>query len=262
VHSMDGSLLRVPDTPANRAAFGSVGTAGGSAAWPAVRLFPLNNVMARSPLAMPWGAAGTGKAAAEQALLDRILAEHPHALAKDQVWLMGRLRHGVRRIAALTGRTHALVRVKSDITLKRVSPVLPDGSYRAEASDDGLTMTVRVTGYFADVVGQQVPETLCLVTDLLDWEEYPGPELAALYKWRWDGSETALREAKAPLHGAGPGTGAMPGSGSPDLIAQEIAAWTAATEMTRGVARTPPSPRGLPGKAAAPGRPSATATCP
>jgi hypothetical protein len=41
---------------------------------------------------------------------------------------------------------------------------------------------------------------LCLVTDLLDWEEYPAPELAGLYKWRWDGSETGLREAKAPLH--------------------------------------------------------------
>ena len=77
----------------------------------------------------------------------------------------------------------------------------------------------------------------CLVTDLLDWEQYPGPELAGLYKWRWDGSETGLREAKAPLHGAGPGTGAMLRSGSPPLIAQEIAAWACGTEMTRGVTR-------------------------
>jgi hypothetical protein len=55
VHSGDGSLLRVPDTPGNRAAFGSVGTAGDSAAWPCVRLFPLNNCLTRSLLAMPWG---------------------------------------------------------------------------------------------------------------------------------------------------------------------------------------------------------------
>ncbi len=75
----------------------------------------------------------------------------------------------------------------------------------------------------------------CLVTDLMDWEDYPGPELAALYKWRWDGSETALREAKAPLRGAGPGTGPMLRSGSPDLVAQELAAWAAATGLTRGV---------------------------
>ena len=77
----------------------------------------------------------------------------------------------------------------------------------------------------------------CLVTDLTDITEYPGPELAALYQWRWDGSETALREAKASLNGAGPGTGPMLRSGTPDLVRQELAAWAAATEMTRGVAR-------------------------
>jgi hypothetical protein len=77
----------------------------------------------------------------------------------------------------------------------------------------------------------------CLITSLPDWEDYPALELARLYKWRWDGSETALREAKAPLHGAGPGTGAMLRSGSPELIAQEIAAWACGTEMTRGVTR-------------------------
>jgi hypothetical protein len=75
----------------------------------------------------------------------------------------------------------------------------------------------------------------CLVTDLMDWVDYPAPELAALYKWRWDGSETAVREAKAPLCGAGPGTGPMLRSGSPDLIRQELAAWAAATGLTRGV---------------------------
>ena len=40
--------------------------------------------------------------------------------------------------------------------------------------------------YFADVEGQEVPEMFCLVTDLMDWEDYPAAELAALYKWRWD----------------------------------------------------------------------------
>ena len=65
----------------------------------------------------------------------------------------------------------------------------------------------------------------------------PRSRARGLYKWRWDGSETALREAKAPLHGAGPGTGAMLRSGSPGLIAQEIGAWAVSTEMTRGVTR-------------------------
>ena len=237
VHSGDGSLLRVPDTPPNRAAFGSVGTADDSSAWPCVRLFPLNNCLTRSLLAMPWGPAGTDKAAAEQGLLDAAMWDFPHVFSGGQVWLLDRLWHGVRRIRALAGLTHVLARLKSDIPLRRISEILPDGSYRAEISGDGVTMTVRVIEYFIDIEGQDVKEMFCLVTDLLDWQEYPAGELAGLYKWRWDGSETGLREAKAPLHGAGPGTGAMLRSGSPALIAQEIAAWAAGTEMTRGVTR-------------------------
>jgi hypothetical protein len=237
VNSMDGSLLRTPDTPGNRAALGSVGTADDSAAWPAVRLFPLSNCLTRSLLAMPWGPAGTDKAAAEQGLLDTVLEKFPHVLGKDQVWLMDRLWHGVRRIAALIKHTHVLIRVKSDIIVKKISEILPDGSYRAQISGDGVTITVRVIEYDVNVEGQEVKEMFCLITDLLDWREYPALELSGLYKWRWDGSETGLREAKAPLHGAGPGTGAMLRSGSPALIAQEIAAWATSTEMTRGVTR-------------------------
>ena len=236
-HSADGSVLRVPDTPENRAEFGSAGTADDSAAWPSVRLFPLNSCLTRSLLTMPWGPAGTDKTASGQRLLDAVIQDFPHVLAKDQVWLLDRLWHGVRRLRTLAGLTHFAVRIKSDIPLKRVSEIYPDHSYLAEISGDGVTMTVRVIEYDVHVEGQEVEEMFCLITDLLDWEEYPGPELASLYKWRWDGSETALREAKAPLHGAGPSTGAMLRSGSPLLIAQEIAAWTVSTEMTRGVTR-------------------------
>jgi hypothetical protein len=237
VHSADGSLLRVPDTPGNRAAFGSVGTADDSAAWPCVRLFPLNNCLTRSLLAMPWGPAGTDKIASEQALLDTAMRDFPHVFTHGQVWLLDRLWHGVPRLKALAQLTHFAVRVKSDIHLEKISEIYPDGSYLAEVSGDGVTMTVRAIEYDVHVEGQKVEEMFCLVTDLLDWREYPGPGLAGLYRWRWDGSETAVREAKAPLHGAGPGTGAMLRSGSPELIAQEIAAWAVSTEMTRGVTR-------------------------
>src|ERR1035437_7690181 len=50
--SADGSVLRVPGTPENRAVFGSVGTADDSSAWPSVRLYPMNNCLTRSLLAM------------------------------------------------------------------------------------------------------------------------------------------------------------------------------------------------------------------
>src|SRR2546430_1094663 len=183
---------------------------------------------------MPHGPAGTGKAESEQALLDEAMGQFPFLFAPDWIWLMDRNYHGAARIARMIRSAHVLIRLKSDIPLKRTSQILPDGSYRAELSGDGVTVAVRVIEYWVTVEGQQVPEMFCLVTDLMDWEDYPGPELASLYKWRWDGSETALREAKAPLRGAGPGTGPMLRSGSPDLVRQELAAWAAGVGMTRG----------------------------
>ncbi len=237
VSSADGTLVRVPDTPANRAAFGSVGTGDDSSPFPQVRALPLNDASTRALLGMPHGPAGTDKAAAEQKLLDTAMEQYPHLFTMDRVWLLDRNFPGTARIARLTARTHVLIRLKSDIPLRRISGILADGSYIAELSGNGVTMTVRVIEYFIDVGGQVVPEMFCLVTDLTDWREYPAPDLAALYKWRWDGSETALREAKSCLDGAGPSAGPMLRSQTPGLVRQELAAWAAATEMTRGVAR-------------------------
>jgi hypothetical protein len=235
--ALDGTLLRVPDTPANRAFFGTVGTGDDSGPYPCLRALPLTCCSCRALFAMPHGPAGTDKAAAEQSLLDEAMDRFPALFTRGWIWLMDRNYHGAPRIARMIRSAHVLIRLKSDIPLKRTSGTLPDGSYRAELSGDGVTVPVRVIEYYADVEGQEVPEMFCLVTDLMDWEEYPAPELAALYKWRWDGSETALREAKAPLRGAGPGTGPMLRSGSPALVRQELAAWAAATGLTRGVTR-------------------------
>jgi hypothetical protein len=233
--SLDGTLLRVPDTPANRAFFGTVGTGGDSGPYPCLRALPLTCCSCRALFAMPHGPAGTDKAAAEQGLLDEAMERFPALLDPGWIWLMDRNYHGAPRLARMMRSTHVLARLKSDIPLRRTSEILPDGSYRAELSGDGVTVTVRVIEYFVDVEGQDVPEMFCLITDLADWEDYPAAELAALYKWRWDGSETALREAKAPLRGAGPGTGPMLRSGSPGLVRQELAAWAAGTGLARGI---------------------------
>jgi hypothetical protein len=237
VSSGDGTLIRVPGTPANRAAFGSVGTGDDSAPFPQLRALPLTDASTRALLGMPHGPAGTGKAAAGQKLLDQAMERCPHLFTHDRIWLLDRNFPGAPRIARLIARTHVLIRLKSDIPLRRISPILADGSYIAQITGDGVTVTVRVIEYFVDVAGQEVPEMFCLVTDLMDISEYPARDLAALYKWRWDGSETALREAKSALDGAGPSAGPMLRSQSPDLVRQELAAWAAAVEMTRGVAR-------------------------
>ena len=235
--AVDGTLIRVPDTPANRAVYGSVGTGDDSSPFPQLRGLPMTDASTRGLLGMPHGPAGTDKAAAEQKLLDTAMREFPHLFAMDRIWLMDRNYPGAARIARLTACTHVLIRLKSDIPLNRVSEILADGSYLAEVSGDGVTVTVRVIEYWVTVEGQHVPELFCLLTDLMDIAEYPAAELAALYRWRWDGSETALRETKASLDSAGPSAGPMLRSGSPGLVRQELAAWAAGNEMTRGTAR-------------------------
>src|ERR1019366_4596136 len=74
-------------------------------------------------------------------------------------------------------------------------------------------------------------------TDLHDHAAYPAEVLTAAYHWRWIGSETALKEAKSAISGAGPSTGAMLRSGSPALIAREHAAWIISVELARAAAR-------------------------
>jgi len=164
--SLDGTLLRVPDTPANRAFFGTVGTGDDSGPYPCLRALPLTCCGCRALFAMPHGAAGTDKAAAEQSLLDEAMDRFPALSVPGWIWLMDRNYHGAPRIARLIESTHVLIRLKSDIPLKRTSEILPDGSYRAELSGDGVTVKVRVIEYFVDVEGQEVPEMFCLVTDL------------------------------------------------------------------------------------------------
>ena len=97
---------------------------------------------------------------------------------------------------------------------------------------------MRVVEYWVDVDGQDTRELFCLVTDLHDHTTYPAGVLAAAYHWRWIGSETALKEAKSTISGAGPSTGAILRSNTPDLVAQEHAAWITAVELTRATART------------------------
>ena len=242
--SIDGSLTRVPDTPANRKAYGSAGTADDSSPYPQIRELRCSHASTRAALAVvtgPSGAAAGGsreKGEAEQVLLDKTLTDYPHVFTAGRLWVMDRNFRGVPRIERMlaTG-THVLIRVKSDIPLRRAGDFLPDGSYLASISGGGVTLTVRVIEYTVTVAGADAPELFALITDLDDHDAYPAGVLAAACHWRWIGSETCLKEAKSAISGAGPSTGPMLRSQSPALIAQEHAAWVTATELARAAAR-------------------------
>ena len=234
--SIDGSVTRMPDTPANRAEFGSA-TSDDAAPYPQLRDLPVTDASTRGMLAVVTGPSGGDKAEAEQALLDRALSEYAWVFTKHRLFVMDRNFPGVTRIRRLVQVTHVLIRIKSDITVTKAGDFLPDGSYMADIGGKDQKIRMRVIEYYADVEGQEVPEMFCLVTDLHDWQQYPAAVLAAAYKWRWDGSETALREAKSAIRGAGPSTGPIFRSRTPDMIRQEHAAWVTAAELVRAVTR-------------------------
>jgi hypothetical protein len=238
VGAIDGSVTRMPDTPANRERFGSVGTKDDSAPYPQLRDLLISDASTRATLGVVSGPAGGDKAEAEQKLLDKALTDYRHVFTPDRLWVLDRNFPGVPRIKRMlaTG-THVLIRVKSDIPLSRVGGFASDGSYLAEISGGGLALTVRVIEYWVSVAGQQAPELFCLITDLHDDLTYPAEVLAGAYRWRWDGSETALKEAKSAITGAGPSTGPIFRSHSPALVTQEHAAWITATELVRAVGR-------------------------
>lgn len=235
--AIDGTVTRMPDTRANRTQFGTAGAA--ETGYPQIRHLHASDALTRATLAVVTGPAGGDKAEAEQKLLDRMLTEHPQVFGPDRLWIMDRNFPGVPRIAAMlaTG-THVLIRVKSDIRLPRIGGFAPDGSYLATLSGGGTSLTVRVIEYHVTLDGQTTPELFCLITDLLDHTTHPAHLLAEAYRWRWDGSETALREAKSTIHDAGPATGAILRSHSPNLVTQEHAAWIVATELVHAATRS------------------------
>ena len=204
----------MPDTPANRQAFGSAGTADDSSPYPQLRELRCSRASTRAALAVtrgPSGAAAGGgrdKGEAEQVLLDKALKDYPQVFTPARLWIMDRNFPGAPRIARMlaTG-THVLIRVKDGITLERTGGFVPDGSYLADISGGGVTLTVRVIEYTVSVAGEDAPELFALITDLLDDDAYPAQVLAAAYHWRWIGSETCLKEAKSAIRGAGPPPG-------------------------------------------------------
>jgi hypothetical protein len=242
VGSIDGSLVRVPDTPASRQAFGSAGTADDSSPYPQLRELRISAASTRATFGVATGPSGAGaardKGEAEQVLLDKALKDYRYLFTPGRLWVMDRNYPGVPRIKAmLAAGTHVLIRVRDGITLRRTAGFLPDGSYLAEISGDGITLTVRVIEYTVTVAGRDAPELFCLITDLRDHDAYPARVLAQAYHWRWIGSETCLKEAKSAISGAGPSTGPMLRSASPALVAQEHAAWVTAVELARALAR-------------------------
>src|SRR5260221_577854 len=124
-----------------------VGPAAGggedTAPYPQLRDLLVTDASTRGTLAVVTGPSGGVKAEAEQQLLDRALIEYGHVFTKDRIWVLDRNFPGVARIKKITKVTHVLIRLRSSITLRRVSEFFPDGSWLADLSGSGEAIRMR-----------------------------------------------------------------------------------------------------------------------
>jgi Insertion element 4 transposase N-terminal len=245
VCAIDGMLVAVADTPANREAFGCTGTSRqhgeGAGPFPAIQAVLVTARAGRATLGAIMGRARAG----EQTLLARLIGRRPE-LFRGRVFVFDRNFPGHAIITAIVDAGgHVVARIKDGISL----PVteggwLPDGSrisyLNAPPGKKADRLPVRVAGHNAVLPcgdGQQVSETCTLATTLLDHRLVSAEQIRDAYQMRWSASETTFGEDKTTIAGAGDRTsGPVLRSGSPRLAVQEFWAWLTATQLVRASA--------------------------
>ena len=226
--SLDGSTLDVADTVENDEAFGRPGASRGSSAFPKIRFVAL----LENGTHVLWAAQMDQYATDELTLAEKVIP----SLRKGMLCMADRFfpSYKLWRMAAKTG-ADLLWRTRQNARLD-VEKRLPDGSYLsriyASTSDrrNGRNgIVVRVIEYrLKDVEGAE--PLYRLITTILDHEQAPAKELAALYHERWE-IETALDELKTHLRGAQ----IVLRSKTPDLVRQEFFGLMMAHFAVRGL---------------------------
>jgi hypothetical protein len=241
VAAADGMLVNLADTPANRAFFGSTGTADVSSPFPQLRIVAVTARAGRARLGAILGQAGAG----EQTLLKRLVKRRPSLFA-GLVICFDRNFPGHDLITAiLQAGGHVIARVREGISLSSGGPDggwLPDGSrmtwLNAPSGKKADRLPVRAAEHNVTMPsgdGKEEPsETCTIITTLLGHEEAPADQVRDTYLTRWSAAETTFGEDKSVITGAGNRTsGPVLRSGSPRLVIQEAWAWLTATQLVR-----------------------------
>ena len=212
--ALDGSTLDVPDTAANRAHFGKPGASRGEAAFPQLRLVGMIETGTHGFFSVAMGP----YARSEHALAETVLP----ALQPGMLCLADRLFASFPLWQQAVGTGAALLwRIRSNRVLP-VEEALADGSYLStffappkDRRHRRGGLRVRVIEY--QLEGPPKAETYRLMTTLLDPQQAPAAELAALYPERWE-LEGAFDELKTHLRGGQ----VVLRSKTPELIEQEL----------------------------------------
>jgi hypothetical protein len=242
VLAADGMLVNLADTPANRAFFGTTGTADGSSPFPQLRVVALTARAGRAVLGAVTGRACDG----EQTLLKRLAKRRPD-LFRGRVTCFDRNFPGYDLVTAvLLAGGQVIARAREGIALPFEDGPdrgwLPDGSriswLNAPSGKKADRLPVRVTEHNVVMPGpdgkEQASETCTIITTLLDHEAVPADQVRDTYLTRWSASETTFGEDKSTIAGAGNRTsGPVLRSGCPRLVISEAWAWLTATQLVR-----------------------------
>jgi len=226
--SLDGSTLDVADTVENDEAFGRPGASRGSSAFPKIRFVAL----LENGTHVLWSAHMDQYATDELTLAEKVIPSlRPGMLCMADRFFPS---YKLWQMAAKTG-AELLWRTRQNARLD-VEKRLADGSYlsriyasTSERRNGRNGIVVRVIDYrLKDVEGSE--PLYRLITTILDHEQAPAKELAALYHERWE-IETTLDELKTHLRGAQ----IVLRSKTPDLVRQEFFGLMMAHFAVRGL---------------------------
>jgi hypothetical protein len=226
--SIDGSTMDVADEQRNQRAFGRPAASRGQSAYPQVRLVSL----VEGGTHVLFGNRVAGVATGEITLARQVIS----GLQKGMLCLADRNFYGFKlwSEAAATG-ADLLWRVKTNLRLP-CEQRLADGSYLSRVYGSKRDFRRRQNGVVVRVIEYQLEgvaeaEPLYrLITTILDPDQAPAAELAALYHERWE-IETALDELKTHLRGAR----IVLRSKTPELVQQEFYGLMMAHYAIRGL---------------------------
>lgn len=213
--SLDGSTMDVADEQANEEAFGRPGASRGSSAYPQLRFVCLVENGTHVLFGTRMGSYATGENTLAKEVLGALDATML-CLADRGFFGFEMWREALATQAQLLWRTRKNMRFACEQRLadgsylSRIYPSERDRRHQTNA------IVLRVIEYRLEGVADAEP-IYRLVTSVLDAQQAPAQELAALYHERWE-IESALDELKTHLRGAR----IVLRSKTPDLVRQEF----------------------------------------
>lgn len=213
---IDGTCLRIADTPENEAEFGRPGSGRSVSGYPQIRLLALMALRSHILAAVNFGGINEGEMTLVKPLWQQIpdqslsildrgfhswgALHQLHASGTERHWLLRLKKNITYRVVRKLGPGDELVEITTKSAARREYPELP------------RTFLARVVAY--KVKGYKPQK---LLTSMLDPGKYPASEMASLYHERWelelgyDELKTHMLEREEALR-----------SRTPELVRQEV----------------------------------------